>query len=386
MARSSARERARTRMRDGVEQIVEARALRQRQLPERVQRLALRTAPAAPRGRARSADACRVADGSRAGGAARPARRSRVGGTAPSRRRSTSDTFTTITAWCAVMRAAGFGDHVRRRQLVLGAGLGQRLHQGVRELVEAVVDRAEAARARAFVVHAQAAADVHVADRAAELAQLDEVAHRLAHAVGDVAHVGDLRAHVEVQQLQRIEQVGGAQLLDQVEHLARRQPELGLVAAAVLPLAGAERGQAHAHAEAAASTPSAAASSITSVELGRLSRSTMKVSQAELAADQRQADDTRGPCSRCRSRRCRACASAEHRHQLGLGAGLEAEAFAALRGQLAGHAVVLVDLDRIDRGVAAGVIPARPSRARTRPAACAGGRRGCRRSAAAAAA
>jgi hypothetical protein len=47
-------------------------------------------------------------------------------------------------------------------------------------------------------------------DLVAELGELDEVAHRLAHAVGDVAHVGDLAAHVEMQQLQRVAQAGFA--------------------------------------------------------------------------------------------------------------------------------------------------------------------------------
>src|SRR3546814_2182895 len=44
-------------------------------------------------------------------------------------------------------------------------------------------------------------------------------------------------------------------------------------------------------------------------------------------------------------------------YQLGLAAGLQAEAFARVRGQRAGDAAVLVDLDRIHRGVAAGVVP-----------------------------
>ena len=60
-------------------------------------------------------------------------------------------------------RAAAFGDDARRRQAVLLAGLGQRLHDAGGVLVDAVVDRAVAARTRAFVVDAQAAADVHVA-------------------------------------------------------------------------------------------------------------------------------------------------------------------------------------------------------------------------------
>ena len=116
------------------------------------------------------------------------------------------------------------------------------------------------------------------------------------------------------------------------------------------------------------STPSAARLLDHQRQLGRLLDHDEGL-QAELAADQREADVLAilvavadDEAARARQR--------QHRHQLGLAAGLEAEAFAAVRGQLAGDAAVLVDLDRIDRGVAAGVVAARPSPARTRPAAC----------------
>src|SRR4029079_3889544 len=101
-----------------------------------------------------------------------------------------------------------------------------RLHDGRRVLLEPVVDRTGRARARAFVVDAEPAADVHVADRQAELAQLDEIPRRLAHAGGDVADVRNLRAHEHVQQLQRFTQVRRVQLVDQRQQLARRQTEL----------------------------------------------------------------------------------------------------------------------------------------------------------------
>ena len=49
--------------------------------------------------------------------------------------------------------------------------------------------------------------------------------------------------------LQRVREPAALSCVDQIEQLARRQAELGLVAAGVLPLAGAETGQPHAHAE-----------------------------------------------------------------------------------------------------------------------------------------
>ncbi len=42
---------------------------------------------------------------------------------------------------------------------------------------------------------------------------------------------------------------GFTQALDQIQHLTRRQTELGFIATGVLPLAGAERGQTQAHAD-----------------------------------------------------------------------------------------------------------------------------------------
>ncbi len=249
--------------------------------------------------------------------------------------------------------AAGFGQHARRRQAVHGAGFGQRLHDGGGVLGQAVVDRAEAARARAFVVHAEAAAHVHVADRAAGARDFDEIAHRFAHAVGDVAHIGNLAAHVEVQQLQAIQQIGVAQLRDQVQQLARRKPELGLVAAGVLPFAGAQRGQPHAHAEAGLDAQRARFLDHQR-QLGGLLDDDEGV-EAELAADQRQADVFAVLVAVADDRAARA-RERQHRHQFGLGAGFKAETFTGVARQFAGHAAVLVDLDRIDRGVAAGVV------------------------------
>src|SRR6185437_14940781 len=104
--------------------------------------------------------------------------------------------------------AAGLGEDVWRLEPFGFHRLGQRLHDGGGVLLDRVVDRVVAARARTLVIHAEAAADVDDLQRHAHAAELDEVAAGLAHAVGDVAHVGDLRAHVEVLQLQRVLEAG----------------------------------------------------------------------------------------------------------------------------------------------------------------------------------
>jgi len=56
----------------------------------------------------------------------------------------------------------------------------------------------------------------------------------------------------------------------------------------------------------------------------------------------------------CRPARAR---QRQHGHQLGLAARFQAEALAMVAGQGAGHATVLVDLDRVHGGVAARVVP-----------------------------
>jgi len=251
-------------------------------------------------------------------------------------------------------RATAFGDDPRRRQAFARAGFGQRLHDARRVMVDAVVDRVVRTRARAFVIDAETAADIDVRDVRAQLRQLDEVAGGLAHAVGDVAHVGDLAAHVEVQQLQAVAHAGIAQALPQVQQLARVQPELGLVAAAVLPLAGAQRGQPHAHAETRLHAQHTGFLQH-QLQLGRLLDHDERL-QAQLAADQRQPDVLAVLVAVADDQATRT-RQGEHRHQLRLAAGFQAEALTVVAGQGPGHALMLVDLDRIDRGVATPVIP-----------------------------
>ncbi len=77
--------------------------------------------------------------------------------------------------------------------------------------------------------------------------ELGIVARRFAHTALDVTHIGHLRTEMKVHQLQALEQAGTAQLLDRAEHLRGRQTEFGLITAGVLPLTGADGGQAHTH-------------------------------------------------------------------------------------------------------------------------------------------
>jgi hypothetical protein len=108
-----------------------------------------------------------------------------------------------------------------------------------------------------------------------------------------------------------------------VQQLARVQPELGLVAAAVLPLAGAQRGQPHAHAQARLHAQRGGFLDH-QLQLGFLLDDDEGL-QAQLAPDQRQAD-VFAVLVAVADDRCRPAAQRQHGHQLRLAAGLQAEA------------------------------------------------------------
>ena len=242
---------------------------------------------------------------------------------------------------------------VRVRQAALVADLGERADDIVRVLLHRIVHGAEAARARALVVHAEAAADVDDTHRRAELPELRVVARRLAHAGLDVLDIGDLRAHVEVHHGERLEQVLGAQPLDHAQHLGRGQSELGFLAAGVLPLARPERGQPHAHAQKRRDVQRARLRDH-ELELGELLDHDVDP-VSELLADQGQPDELPVLVAVADHDPVRARAR-EHRQQLGLAARLEPQALGPVGEERIHHAALLVDLDRVDRGIAAAII------------------------------
>src|SRR5690606_1323709 len=125
-------------------------------------------------------------------------------------------------------------------------------------------------RLRAVVVDPEPAADVEEAQAlAAEPVELDVEAAGLEQRVLDRADVRDLRAEVEVDELEAAELPPAAQLLDGREHLLGRQAELGAVAARLLPLAGPARRQAGADAD-ARDDAELAGDAVDLVELARL--------------------------------------------------------------------------------------------------------------------
>ena len=250
-------------------------------------------------------------------------------------------------------RAPRFRDQVRLRLAGAFADFGQRADDVAGVLAYRVVHRAVAAAARAFVVDAEAAADIDGIDRCAELAQFHVVARRLAHAAGDVLHVGDLRAQVEVNHADRIEPAGGAHHFDRLHHLRHGQAELRFLAAGVLLRRFRHGRQAHAQTD--------DRRHVQRLRFGQHQRQFRQLLDhdvdrvAKLGADQRAADvaailvaiaddDAAG-------RR-----QAEHGRQFRLRASFKAHAVGAMRDDRLDHRFLLVDLDRVDRRVAAGVL------------------------------
>jgi len=80
-------------------------------------------------------------------------------------------------------------------------------HHVVGVLLERVVERRGEVGLRAVVVHAQAAADVEVAEGSAHLHQVDVDLGGLAQAVLDRPNGRDLAAEMKVEKLESVEQV-----------------------------------------------------------------------------------------------------------------------------------------------------------------------------------
>ena len=132
-------------------------------------------------------------------------------------------------------RAPGLGHDVGVRHAGLVAGLLDVRHHVVRVLLGRVVLRAVEVRLGAVVVDAEPAADVEQCRPGAHLVQAHEDPAGLLDGVLERADRGDLRADVEVQQLEAVEHVLGAQALHGVHDLERREPELRAIARSIPP-------------------------------------------------------------------------------------------------------------------------------------------------------
>jgi hypothetical protein len=128
---------------------------------------------------------------------------------------------------------------VRHRQLVLPARFGDRVDDIVRVFLQRVVHARLRCRARAIVIDPQSPADIDVRDVDTHAAQLRVVASDLLQARLDVPDVGDLRAKVEMNELEDVETADGFQLVYEPNELRGAETELRLLAAAPCPPARA---------------------------------------------------------------------------------------------------------------------------------------------------
>lgn len=223
-------------------------------------------------------------------------------------------------------------------------------------IVHVVVDRAGIARVGTVVVDTQATADVDVIDRQVQGAQFTVVTDRFLETMLIVGQVGNLRTHVEVQQTDALIQAGVTEALNHRDQLRGRQAELGLLATGIGPLARCQRRQAHAQTDLRLD-----------LELGRffdhqrhfrLFLDDDEHVVAQLLAHQRQTNELtvlvtvadNGPAL-WRQR--------QYRQQFRLGTGLKADGHVLGGDDVFHHRFLLVDLDRVQRGVLALVLQAR---------------------------
>ena len=188
---------------DRPEDVLGRHPLVQRQVPEGEQRQ--RLLPVLQRvvvGLA--AGSCATPPGRCRAGCARPGRRRRAASRAPcpTSNSPTPRMFDDQHRVVGDHRPARLGDDGRVRHAGGVADLLQAEHDVVGVLLHGVVHRRGEVGLRAVVVDAQAAADVEVLQRRAQLHALDVEAARLAQRVLDRADGGDLAAQVEVQQLE----------------------------------------------------------------------------------------------------------------------------------------------------------------------------------------
>jgi hypothetical protein len=129
------------------------------------------------------------------------------------------------------------------------AGLLDRRDDVVRVFLHGVVHRRVEIGLRAVVVDAETPADVDQRRAGAHLVQPHEDAAGLPERVLVGPDRRDLRADVEVQQLETAQHVLGAQALDRLHDLERGEPELGAVSRRLDPLSSALGGETRAKAQ-----------------------------------------------------------------------------------------------------------------------------------------
>jgi hypothetical protein len=136
-------------------------------------------------------------------------------------------------------RAPALGHEDRRIDALLVADRLHAVDDVAAIPLERVVEAPVGAAARSVVVDGEAAAEVERRERRRALLQVAVEARRLLHGFLRRADVAHLRSDVEVDAGDRVHQVLLLQEHERLEQLGRRQPELRVRPAGVLPLADA---------------------------------------------------------------------------------------------------------------------------------------------------
>ena len=230
----------------------------------------------------------------------------------------------------------------------------QVIHDVVGIFLQRVIHARFEVRLGTVVVDAQTAADVEVFQAGAPPRQIGVDASCLDQRRFDVPNVGDLAAQMEMQQLEAIGHSMVAQFIQAAQHLADGQAELGAETAGGLPAAGATRRQFDPHADL---RPHA---DLLGIVQHHLQLGVLLDDRNDLAADllgQHRHFDELGVLEPVADDRRIGLRHRDHRQQLRLAAGLEAEPVtAAVLDHLLHDVPLLVDLDRVHAAVPAAVI------------------------------
>src|SRR5215204_2681473 len=140
-------------------------------------------------------------------------------------------------------------DDGRVRDVLVVADLHDGVDDVVGELLRRVVGRRVEGRLRAVVVNGHPAADVEEVNGHLHLDDLGVDARGLLHRVLDALDVCELRADVEVQELEHVDAPRLLHAADGLQNLGRREPELRRLAARLLPPPRALRVELDAEAE-----------------------------------------------------------------------------------------------------------------------------------------
>ena len=136
-------------------------------------------------------------------------------------------------------RPTALADKRGMRNRLRVADLFHRVNDVAHILVERVVHRAVEGCPGTIVVHAETAADIEIAEFVAHFGELRVEAGGFADGAFDGADVGHLGADMEMHKLEAVGESGGMEHVAGLHEVGSGEAELGILAAAGGPLAGA---------------------------------------------------------------------------------------------------------------------------------------------------